>query len=147
MRLVSRFPEDPPRFLARIPHGYSDADKIRAELMAAGFTTITGETIEETSRAPSARDVAMAYCQGTPLRNEIEARGGSLEEATDIAAEALQRQGFDFTFWLGNQGLEYTSMGRVWQILLFVGLLFWLLLLGRAAVRLVRAAVSALLDP
>ena len=44
----------------------------------------------------------------------------------------LQRQGFDFTFWLGNQGLEFTSMGRVWQILLFVGLLFWLLLLGRA---------------
>jgi nitric oxide reductase subunit B len=44
----------------------------------------------------------------------------------------LQRQGFEFTFWLGNQGLEFTSMGRVWQILLFVGLLFWLLLLGRA---------------
>ena len=44
----------------------------------------------------------------------------------------LQRQGFDFTFWLGAQGLEFTSMGRVWQILLFVGLLFWLLLLGRA---------------
>jgi nitric oxide reductase subunit B len=44
----------------------------------------------------------------------------------------LQRQGFDFTFWLGNQGLEFTSMGRVWQVLLFVGLLFWLLLLGRA---------------
>jgi nitric oxide reductase subunit B len=44
----------------------------------------------------------------------------------------LQRQGFDFTFWFGNQGLEFTSMGRVWQILLFVGLLFWLFLLGRA---------------
>jgi nitric oxide reductase subunit B len=44
----------------------------------------------------------------------------------------LQRAGFDFTFWLGNQGLEFTSMGRVWQILLFAGLLFWLLLLGRA---------------
>jgi nitric oxide reductase subunit B len=44
----------------------------------------------------------------------------------------LQRQGFDFTFWLGNQGLEFTSMGRVWQLLLFVGLLFWLFLLGRA---------------
>jgi nitric oxide reductase subunit B len=44
----------------------------------------------------------------------------------------LQRQGFDFTFWLGNQGLEFTSMGRVWQILLFAGLLFWLALLGRA---------------
>ncbi len=44
----------------------------------------------------------------------------------------LQARGFDFAFWLGNQGLEFTSMGRVWQLLLFVGLLFWLLLLGRA---------------
>ncbi len=45
---------------------------------------------------------------------------------------SLQKQGFDFAFWLGNQGLEFTSMGRVWQLLLFVGLLFWLFLLGRA---------------
>jgi nitric oxide reductase subunit B len=44
----------------------------------------------------------------------------------------LQHRGADFSFWLGNQGLEYTSMGRVWQILLFVGLLFWVFLLGRA---------------
>jgi nitric oxide reductase subunit B len=44
----------------------------------------------------------------------------------------LQKNGVDFSFWLGNQGLEYTSMGRVWQVLLFVGLLFWLFLLGRA---------------
>lgn len=44
----------------------------------------------------------------------------------------LQRQGVDFSFWLGNQGLEFTSMGRVWQLLLFVGLLFWVFLLGRA---------------
>lgn len=44
----------------------------------------------------------------------------------------MQHRGVDFSFWIGNQGLEYTSMGRVWQLLLFVGLLFWLLLLGRA---------------
>ncbi|HEX7891651.1 MAG TPA: nitric-oxide reductase large subunit [Ramlibacter sp.] len=44
----------------------------------------------------------------------------------------LQRQGTDFSFWIGNQGLEFTSMGRVWQYLLFVGLLLWALLLGRA---------------
>ena len=43
----------------------------------------------------------------------------------------LQKQGVDFAFWIGNQGLEFTSMGRIWQILLFVGLLFWVLLLGR----------------
>ncbi len=28
-------------------------------------------------------------------------------------------------FWLGNQGLEYLELGRVWQILFFVGLLGW----------------------
>jgi nitric oxide reductase subunit B len=44
----------------------------------------------------------------------------------------LQHRGADFSFWVGNQGLEYTSMGRVWQVLLFVGLLFWVFLLGRA---------------
>jgi nitric oxide reductase subunit B len=43
----------------------------------------------------------------------------------------LQHRGTDFSFWIGNQGLEFTSMGRVWQILLFVGLLFWATLLGR----------------
>jgi nitric oxide reductase subunit B len=44
----------------------------------------------------------------------------------------LQHRGLDFSFWIGNQGLEFTSMGRVWQILLFIGLLFWVVLLGRA---------------
>ena len=43
----------------------------------------------------------------------------------------LQHLGNDFSFWIGNQGLEFTSMGRVWQILLFIGLLFWVTLLGR----------------
>lgn len=44
----------------------------------------------------------------------------------------LQHLGINFSFWIGNQGLAYTSMGRVWQILLFIGLMFWLLLMGRA---------------
>ncbi|HSN39262.1 MAG TPA: nitric-oxide reductase large subunit [Burkholderiales bacterium] len=44
----------------------------------------------------------------------------------------LQHLGVDFSFWLGNQGLEFTSMGRIWQVLLFVGLMFWLFLMGRA---------------
>jgi nitric oxide reductase subunit B len=45
---------------------------------------------------------------------------------------ALQRAGFDFNFWFGAHGLEFTGMGRFWQLLLFVGLLFWLTLLARA---------------
>ena len=43
----------------------------------------------------------------------------------------LQRMGTDYSFWIGNQGLEYTSMGRIWQVLLFIGLLVWVTLLGR----------------
>lgn len=41
------------------------------------------------------------------------------------------RLGTRFAFWLGNQGLEYTSMGRVWQFGLFAGLLIWLGLVAR----------------
>lgn len=35
-------------------------------------------------------------------------------------------------FWLGSQGYEYVDLGRLWQILLFVGLVFWLWLMFRA---------------
>ncbi|MES2017603.1 MAG: nitric-oxide reductase large subunit [Pseudomonadota bacterium] len=55
----------------------------------------------------------------------------------------LQHLGTDFSFWLGNQGLEFTSMGRVWQILLFVGLLFWVVLLGRGLLPALRTPSSS----
>jgi nitric oxide reductase subunit B len=35
-------------------------------------------------------------------------------------------------FWFGHQGSEYLDLGRVWQFLLAVGLLFWLVLMFRA---------------
>ena len=48
------------------------------------------ETRAEQSRAASPRIPAVAYCQGTLLRNEIEARdAGKLEAATDYAASAI----------------------------------------------------------
>jgi ubiquinone/menaquinone biosynthesis C-methylase UbiE len=84
------FPDDPPLFLARTPHGYHDVKLIRSELEAAGFDDIVIETRDELSRAPSPRHPAVAYCQGTPLRNEIEARDASmLETATDQATSAI----------------------------------------------------------
>jgi SAM-dependent methyltransferase len=84
------FPDDPPRFLARTPHGYHDVDLIRHEMAAAGFDQIEITTISETSGAPSPRHPAIAYCQGTPLRNEIEQRDASaLDHVTDRAASAI----------------------------------------------------------
>ena len=91
--LAAFFPQDPPRFLARTPHGYHDVEKIREELTAAGFADVIIETVDHRSRAASPRDPAIAYCQGTPLRNEIEARDASrLEEATTAAADAIARR-------------------------------------------------------
>lgn len=91
--LADVFPDDPPRFLARMPHGYHDVDSVRADLSAAGLATVSTDAMDSRSRAASARDVAVAYCQGTPLRNEIEARDvARMEEATTKAAEALARQ-------------------------------------------------------
>ena len=34
-------------------------------------------------------------------------------------------------FWIGNQGWEYLELGRAWQILLAIGLVFWFVLLWR----------------
>ena len=89
--LARIFPNDPPRFLARTPHGYHDAALIRRDLEDAGFSRVVIETRAEQSRASSPRLPAVAYCQGTLLRNEIEAReAGKLEAATDYAASAIE---------------------------------------------------------
>ncbi|HYC02580.1 MAG TPA: nitric-oxide reductase large subunit [Azospirillaceae bacterium] len=43
-----------------------------------------------------------------------------------------QKLGLDLNFYFGHQGYEFVDLGRFWQILLFVGLMLWLLLVGRA---------------
>jgi SAM-dependent methyltransferase len=88
--LKARLPADPPAFMGRTPHGYFDLARIRADLQAGGFALPPRvETVTLRSRAASARVVAVALCQGTPLRGELEARALPLEEATDLVAAAL----------------------------------------------------------
>lgn len=89
--LAGLFASDPPRFLARIPHGYHDPEAIARDLAAAGFTSAPRiETIAAVSRATSAHIPALAYCQGTPLSNEIEARSGAtLADATRACEQAI----------------------------------------------------------
>jgi SAM-dependent methyltransferase len=92
--LESVFPDDPPRFMARTPHGYCDMEAVRRDLRGGGFASPPRiDTVAARSRSPSARNAAIAFCQGTPLRSEIEARDKSLlGEATDVAAAALVRR-------------------------------------------------------
>jgi SAM-dependent methyltransferase len=92
--LESVFPKDPPRFLARTPHGYYDLANIERDLKQGGFLAAPQTiTVAARSKATSPQIPAIAYCQGTPLRNEIEARDKSrLGEATNIAAEAIAKR-------------------------------------------------------
>jgi ubiquinone/menaquinone biosynthesis C-methylase UbiE len=92
--LAVLFPDDPPAFMRRTPHGYFDTKAITTALSAAGFASPPRiETVAARSRADSAERAAIAYCQGTPLRNEIEARDATrLSEATAAAEAALAQR-------------------------------------------------------
>ncbi len=88
--MVARFNDEGVRFLARTPHGYHDLAMIRGDLAAAGFSSVAIETVRHQSRASSPWDAVIGLCQGTPLRNEIEARDPvGLEAATEAAANAV----------------------------------------------------------
>jgi len=84
------FPNDPPRFVERVPFGYFDPDRIRGEVQQAGFENVEIDVVEKVTTAPSAREPATGLCQGSPLRAEIEARGPDrLDEVTAQVADAL----------------------------------------------------------
>lgn len=91
LALAKRFPENPPAFLARTPHGHYDPAPIRADARMGGFTAeVSCDVVTARSRADSARVVAVAYCEGTPVRGELEALGpNALAEATDVCTDAL----------------------------------------------------------
>ena len=88
--VAALFPDDPPSFIARTPFGYHDVGAIERDLQRAGLKLTKAETVTLRSRAASARDPAMGMCEGSPLRNEIEARDPSrLGEAVDAATRAI----------------------------------------------------------
>ena len=73
--LERALPDDPPTFVAAIPHGYHDPDRIEGDLAAGGMVVDDIETVTLEGHAASAADVATGFCRGTPLRAAIEARG------------------------------------------------------------------------
>ena len=88
------FPSDPPRFLPRTPYGYFEHARIKQDLAAGGFTATPDiVTVSNRSKAEAALDPAIGYCQGTPLRAEIEARDpAGLEAATKAGAVEIARR-------------------------------------------------------
>ncbi|MEV5647071.1 class I SAM-dependent methyltransferase [Nocardia sp. NPDC052254] len=107
--LCATAPDEPLEFFDRKPHGYFDIDRIRSELEAAGFERITGEYLDGTSRT-TAETAAIALCQGTPLRGEIERHSTlDLECATMIATDALRSRFGRETFDAPTRWLQLTA--------------------------------------
>jgi SAM-dependent methyltransferase len=95
-------------FLRRTPHGHSDMAVVRSDLDAAGYAAVDVVALDGTSRS-TARDGATAYCQGTPLRNDIERSTLSLERATDLATDALTARFGSATFDAPTRWFQVTA--------------------------------------
>jgi SAM-dependent methyltransferase len=89
--LAELIPDDPPDFLRRVPHGYADPNRIRADVQAAGLHVAELERVELVGRAPSAKVLAEGYCLGTPLRFEIQERA-ELGDIVPKLTKALARR-------------------------------------------------------
>jgi SAM-dependent methyltransferase len=91
--LAEVLPDDPPDFFARVPHGYADPDRMRADVQAAGlrFEGIVRNVLAGAS--PSAATLAEGYCLGTPLRFELQHRGDLADLVPRIAAAMTRRLG------------------------------------------------------
>ena len=91
--VADMFPDNPSRFMERVPHGYHDHDRIRADIEAGGFDgAITVETVAKPSRAASPFDAVVGFCRGTPVRTEILDRGGDPEEVARRSAAVVEQR-------------------------------------------------------
>jgi ubiquinone/menaquinone biosynthesis C-methylase UbiE len=104
------FPDNPSHFYRRVPFGYFDADVIAATLRDAGFKNVAVERVAKRSRAPSAGEVALGLCQGTPLRAEIEARDASgLQAVTAHVRKALEKRFGNGPVECGIQAIVFSA--------------------------------------
>ncbi|QLY34562.1 class I SAM-dependent methyltransferase [Nocardia huaxiensis] len=107
--LATAAPDDPVEFFPRTPYGYFDFERIHDELTEAGFEQIRGEYIDGASHS-TAETGAVAFCQGTPLRGEIERHPSlDLESATAIAAAELHRRYGSGAFYAPIRWLQVTA--------------------------------------
>ena len=87
------FPDDPPVFLSKIPHGYADPDLVEVDLRAGGLDLVSMESVTIEGTAASAADIATGFCTGTPLRAEIESRADLSSTVAAVQADLKARFG------------------------------------------------------
>jgi SAM-dependent methyltransferase len=84
--VAAAVPDDPPDFVARVPHGYADPARISADVAAGGLTAQL-ETVQLVGGTPSVRELAEGFVRGTPLRAALGRHG----ELTDMARAVADR--------------------------------------------------------
>jgi SAM-dependent methyltransferase len=86
--LADVLPDQTPDFVTRIPHGYHDPGRIRADVEAGGLVVDALERVVLRGTGASAGAVAEGFCRGTPLRFALEQRG-DLDTLTAAVAERM----------------------------------------------------------
>jgi len=87
-RLVRLFPNDPPHFL-ETPYGYYDTERLRTDMVAAGWQNIQFEDVRFQSPSPSVADFATGFVRGSPLTHELIDRSADLDAVVGELVEAL----------------------------------------------------------
>jgi SAM-dependent methyltransferase len=80
-------PDDPPDFVARVPHGYADRARIVADLAGGGLDAEL-ETVRLEGETPSVAALAEGFVRGTPLRAAL-VRHGELSDMVRAVAERM----------------------------------------------------------
>jgi SAM-dependent methyltransferase len=86
------FPVDPPTFMT-IPFGYG-FDPIKASLVAAGFADITASVVKLVSNVIDLERYARGFVYGSPIIDQVKARGGIDPEQLVTSLTASFRREF-----------------------------------------------------
>jgi SAM-dependent methyltransferase len=91
--LAEVFPDDPPTFAVRIPHGYTDPDRMRADVQAAGLQVEDIERVVLRGGAASAATISQGFGLGTPLRFILQERGDLKDTVDKVTAVMTKKLG------------------------------------------------------
>jgi ubiquinone/menaquinone biosynthesis C-methylase UbiE len=104
--LARCFPDDPPQFQA-IPFSYG-FESIRDSLVAAGFTGITAHVVRFEKDIGDGSGLARGITFGSPVADQIRARGGMPEQFFEALLAEFQRE-FGNPGWMSMQATVYSA--------------------------------------
>jgi SAM-dependent methyltransferase len=106
--LARLFPDDPPRFM-ETPHSYHDKDRIRADMAEAGWENVRLDEVALRGCSPSAIDFATGFTLGSPLTQQLVARGADTDAVIRALTAAVIPVGGEKPFELQHGAIVITA--------------------------------------